>query len=73
MKIWVGSVVKSNIVGMEENTRDEKNSRIKKEVVGCVHDLVKKNNLLVQFEGGQKREISASLMLYLCYKDRVGQ
>ena len=32
---------------------------MKKEVVGCVHDVVRKNNLLFQFEYGQKIDMSS--------------
>ena len=39
-----------------------------KEMVGCVHNLVVKKKCLVQFEDGQKIEISSCLILYLSSK-----
>ena len=44
-----------------------------KEVVVCVQDIVGKNKLLVKFEYGQKRYISASFLLYLFSKEEVGE
>ena len=43
---------------------------MKKEVVGCVHSLVGKK-FLVQFEDGQKKEISSSSTVYLSSKEEV--
>ena len=40
-------------------------------MVGCVHTMVGKNKLLVQFEDGQKKEMSYFLLLYLCPKEEV--
>ena len=47
--------------------------RIREEVVGCDRDFLGKNNFLVQFEYGQKKQMSASLLYYLCEKEEVGQ
>ena len=39
----------------------------------CVQDVVGKNNFLVIFEYGKKREISASSLSYIFEKEEVGQ
>ena len=57
-KIGVGSVLKEKGGEMEENTREGRNRRMRKDMVGCVQDLVGKKILLVQFKDGQKKEIS---------------
>ena len=43
IKIGVGYVLKANIVEMEEKIREGRTRRIRKEVVGCVQDVVVKN------------------------------
>ena len=40
-------------------------------MVVCVQDVVGKKNLLVQFEYGQKKEISPSLLVILITKEEV--
>ena len=70
-KIGVRSVVDAKVGDMEDNMRYVRIRRIMKEVVVCVHDLVGKNNLLVQFEYGKKREISCILLSYVCLKEEV--
>ena len=67
-KIGVGSIVKENSRKMEENTPEGRIRRMRKEVVGCVHDMVGKKKLLVQFEYGQKKEISSSLLVFLNFE-----
>ena len=48
-KIGVGSVVKSKVGESDNITREGRSRRISKEVVGCVHIVVGKKKLLVQF------------------------
>ena len=41
------------VVDMEEkNNRERRRRRIRKEVLGCVHDVMGKNKFLVQFKYG---------------------
>ena len=40
-------------------------------MVGCVHSVVRKNNFLVQFEDGRKKDISYSLLVFLSSKEEV--
>ena len=49
MKIRVGSLVKAEVVEMEEKTREGIIMAIRKEVVGCFQYVVGKNKFLVQF------------------------
>ena len=42
-----------------------------KEVVGRVQDVVGKKKFLVQFEDGQKREMSSISLSCLCSKEEV--
>ena len=46
-KIGVGYVVKANIRDIEDNTNKGRSRRMRKEVVGCVHDVVWKEKFLV--------------------------
>ena len=52
-------------------TREGRTKGMSKEVVVCVHDLGWKKNFLVQFEDGQKKEISDSLLVFLSSKEEV--
>ena len=56
----MGSVVKAKVGELENITREGKSKRMRKEVVGCVQSVMRKNNFLVQSEDGQKKEISSS-------------
>ena len=40
-------------------------------MVGCVHAVVGKKKFLVQFEDGQKKEISSSSLVLLSLKEEV--
>ena len=60
----MGSVVKEKVGELEDITREGISNRIRKEVVGCVYAVVGKENFLVQFEDGQKKEISSSLLVF---------
>ena len=70
-KIGVGSVVKTEVVKMEDNTREGIIRRIRKEVVGCVQAVLGKNKFLVIFEYGQNREMSYISLSYPCPKQEV--
>ena len=39
--------------------------------MGCVHAVAGKNNSLVQFEDGQKKEMSSSSLVLLSSKEEV--
>ena len=56
--------MKAKIGEMEENTRDGRSRRMSKYVVVCFQAMVGKKKFLVQFEDGQNRLISASLLSY---------
>ena len=73
IKIRVGSVVKEKVRETEENIREgiSRRMRMRKEVVGCVQAVVGKNIFLVQFVDGQKKEMSYSLLVFLCSKEEV--
>ena len=53
---------------MEEKTRKGISSRMRKDVVVCVQDVVGKETILVQFKDIQRREMSASSLQYLFLK-----
>ena len=67
-KIGVGSVVKAKVGEFDKVTREGGSRRMSKEVVGCVHSVVGKKKFLVQFEYGNKKEISSSSLVYLSSK-----
>ena len=52
MKIGVGSVVKAKVGELETITWEGIIKKIRKEVVRCVHSVMRKNNFLVQSEDG---------------------
>ena len=70
-KVGVGSVVKAKVEDMEENTRKGRIRRTGKEVVGCVQDVVGEKEFLVQFEDGQKKEMSSVSLSYVCSTEEV--
>ena len=70
-KIDVVSVVKAKVRELEKVIREGRIRRMRKEVVGCVQDVVGKKKFPVQFEDGQKKEISSSLLVYLSSKEEV--
>ena len=70
-KIGVGSVVKAKIGGMEENKREGRSGRTRKDVMGCVQDMVENNKFLFQFENGHKKEMFLCLLVYICLKEEV--
>ena len=67
----MGYVVKAQVLYMEENKRYRRSRRTSKEVVGCVQAVVGKNKFLVQFEYGQKKQMSYFFIVYLCLKEEV--
>ena len=56
---------------MEENIREERTKIMRKYVVGCVHAVVGKKKLLVQFIYGQKIYMSCVSLSYLRSKEEV--
>ena len=70
-KIGLGSTVEEKVGDIEDNTREGIIMRTRKEMVGCVQDLVGKNRLLVQLKYGNKKDMSSSLLQFLCSKEEV--
>ena len=66
----MGSVVKDKVGELEKITREGRSRKMMKKVVVCVHSMLGKNNLLFQFEYGQKEEMSSSLLV--CFKIKIG-
>ena len=50
---------------------NEGSKRIRKAVVGCVEDVVAKNDLLFQLWCGNKKEMSSCLRVFFMF-ERVG-
>ena len=48
-KIGVGSIVKAKVGELEKIARGGRNRRVRKEVVGCVHDVLGKKKSPFQF------------------------
>ena len=67
----MGSVVKAKVGEFEKITKEGRIRRMRKELVGCVHRVVRKNKFLVLFEEGQKKEIGSCLLVYLSEKEEV--
>ena len=70
-EIGVGSVVKAKVGELEKITREGRSRRMRKEVVGCVHRVAGKNNFLILFEYGQKKDIGSCLLVYLSEKEEA--
>ena len=70
-KIGVGSVVKAKVGELEKITKEGIIRKMRKEVVGCVQSVAGNKNFLIQFEYGQKKEISSSLIVFLSLKEEV--
>ena len=70
-KTGVGYVVKAKVGDIQENTREVRNRRMRKELVGCYQDVAVKNRLLVKFGYVHKKEISSSLLVFLISKEEV--
>ena len=67
-KIGVGSVVKAGVGELENITREGIIRRKRKKLVVCVQIGVGKNNLLIQFEDGQKKDKISSLLVFLIFE-----
>ena len=67
----MGGFVKAKVGGLDKITREVRIRRMNKDMVGCVHSVVGKNKLLIQFEDGQKKEIGSSLLVFLSSKEEV--
>ena len=67
--LGVGYVVKEKVGELEDTTREEIRTRMKIEVVGCFHNVLGKEKFLVQFEDGQKKDMSSSLLV--CFKVKM--
>ena len=72
MKIRMGSDVTVKVRDMEEKNREGSIRRTRKEVVGCVQDVVGKKKFLFKFVDGNMRDISSTFLAYVCYKEEVG-
>ena len=70
-KIGVGSVVKTKVRDMGEKTSEGGIRSKREKVAGCVKAVVERNNLLVQFEYGKKKEMGCVLLSYVCFKEDV--
>ena len=56
---------------MDEITREVRSRRMRKDMVGCVQSVVGKKKLLVQFENGNKKDVSYSSLVFLSSKEEV--
>ena len=73
MKIRMGSDVTVKVRDMEEKNRQGRSRRTRKEVVGCVQDVVGKKKFLFQFVDGKMKYISSTFLECVCSKEEVGQ
>ena len=60
--------MKAKVGETEESTREERIRKTSKEVVGYVQAMRGKNNFLVQFKYGMKRDMSFVYFLYVFSK-----
>ena len=70
-EIGVGSIVKAKVGELEKITRQGRIRRTRKEVLRCVQSVVGKKKFIVQFEYGQNKEISSSLLVFFSLKEEV--
>ena len=63
-KIGVGFVVKAKVGEIEKNIRVGRHNMMRKELLGCVQDVVGKKILLVQLEYGQKKDMSSCSLVF---------
>ena len=61
-KNGVGSIVKAKVGELGEVTREGRSRSTRKEVMGCVQDVVGKKKFPVQFKYRKKKEIIYSLL-----------
>ena len=71
IKIKVGSVVKAKVGELEKITREGISRSMRKEVVGCVQSVARKNNLPVKLKYVHKKEIGYSSLEFLSLKEEV--
>ena len=64
-KVGVGFAVEAKVREVEETTREGRIRRVRKEVVGCVQDVVGRNKFVVKFEYGYNIDTSASSLSYV--------
>ena len=69
-EIGMGSVVKAKVVELEDIIMEGISSRMRGNVVDCVHSVVGKT-LLVQLEDEQKKEIDYDFLVFLISKEEV--
>ena len=67
-KILVGTVVKSNIGGLEEEVMAGCSIRIRKELTGVVQAILRKKRLLVRFQDGCKNNLSLNKLTIMVVK-----
>ena len=70
-KIGLGSVVKAKVGEFEKTTKEGRIRRTRKYVMGCIQSVVGKKNFLIQFEDGQKKDISSYSLVFLSSKEDV--
>ena len=73
MKIVVESIVKTKVIYMEEKEKHIIIISIRKKVVECVYDMAGKNNFWIQFEDGQRKEMSTFLLTLISDEDEFVQ
>ena len=54
---------------MEENTREGRIRRMRKELIGCVQDVVGRKQLSVQLKKNQKKEMIYCSIVYVCSRE----
>ena len=57
-KIMVGTVVKAKLGELEEDIREGFSRRLRKEMTGVVHEVVRKRRYLEGFQDGLEKEMS---------------
>ena len=62
----------TKVIETEENNRKGRITRTRKDGVGCLQDVVGKKKFLFKFVDGNMRDISSTLLAYVCYKEEVG-
>ena len=70
-KIEVGPVVKAQVGNMGDNTREGISRTERKDTVGFLQTVVWKKKFLIQFEDGQKKEMSSCSIFFKCSKEEV--
>ena len=63
----------ANVGDMEEKKRGIIITMVRKEVVGCVQDVIGKNKYLIQLEYRYNRDIRSRSISYVCSKEDFGK